>query len=83
MQLNEINTAIFKRDEGSRFANNKESDIISKLCASARSLETEVSLADVIEVCKRVINYVRPLDAEKAKEITSIFDAFIKDCAKR
>ena len=83
MQINELNTSIFKKPEGERFASNKESDTLVKLCSSARNLETEVSLSEVIEVSKRVINYLRPLDFEKAKEMTAIFDAFIRDCSRK
>jgi len=83
MQISELNTCIFNRPEGSRFANSKEADALGKLCAAARSLETEVALSDIIEVSKRVINYLRPLDFEKAKEICLVFDAFIRDCLKK
>lgn len=78
LQLNELNTCIFNREEGSRFANNKEADTLVKLTAAARSLETETSVADVIEVCMQVCNFIKKDDLPKAQEISNYFEAFIK-----
>jgi len=83
MQISELNSHIFEREEGKRFAVKGEADTLCKLTASARNLETETSLSDVIEVCKRIVNYLRPINLDQAKEITNVFDGFIKDCLKR
>lgn len=82
MQVNEINTFIFDKPVGNRFASSKEADILSKLTASARNLETETSVSDVIEVFKRFSNWLRAVDLEKAKEFISYQDAFIKSIMK-
>lgn len=79
MQINELNTFIFSREEGQRFANSKEADTLTKLTASARSLETETSVADVIEVAMQVCNFIRKDDLKKAQEMSAFFDAFIKN----
>jgi DNA-binding XRE family transcriptional regulator len=78
MQINELNTFIFSREEGQRFANSKEADTLTKLTAAARSLETETSIADVIEVAMQVCNFVKKDNLLKAQEMSSYFDAFIK-----
>lgn len=78
MQINELNTMIFKRDEGQRFASSKEADSLSKLAAAARSLETETSVTDVIEVFKRFTNWLRASDLDRAKDLIILQDAFIK-----
>lgn len=78
MQINELNNHIFSREEGTRFANSKEADTLNKLAATARSLETDTSVAEIIEVAKNFIQFVRREDNEKAKDITKIFDEFIK-----
>lgn len=78
MQINELNTFIFSREVGQRFANSKEADTLTKLTAAARSLETETSVADVIEVAMQVCNFIKKEDLKKAQELSSIFDAFIK-----
>lgn len=78
MQINELNTAIFTRQPGQRFASNKEADSLVKLTAAARSLETDASVADVIEVFKRFSNWLRSVDLETAKNLIVFQDAFIK-----
>lgn len=78
MQINELNTAIFKRPEGERFAKNGEADTLVKLAATARNLETDTSISEVIEVAKQVLAFIRKDDLAKAQELSNIFDAFIK-----
>jgi transcriptional regulator with XRE-family HTH domain len=78
MQINELNTLIMSRAVGSRFSNTKEADTLSKLTASARSLETDASVADIIEVFKRFLTWLREFDLPKAKELSDLQDAFIK-----
>lgn len=82
MQIEELNNAIFQREEGARFATSKQADTLSKLTTAAKKLETEASIADVIEVSKRFLNWLRQTDFEKAKELSFLFDAFIKDMIK-
>lgn len=78
LQINELNTHIFSRDEGARFANTKEADTLTKLTAAARCLETDTSIADVIEVCMNVCNFIKKDDLEKSQEISSYFESYIK-----
>ncbi len=73
-----INKAIEERPEGERFATSAEADIIGKLSKSIKQMETEVGIADVISVMTRFIDFLRPIDIEKAKEATRLADAFIK-----
>ena len=82
MQIDEMNNCIMEQPEGLRFANSKQADTMNKLASAARKLETEASIADIIEVSKRIITWVRQFDFEKAKEISNLFDAFIKDQLK-
>jgi transcriptional regulator with XRE-family HTH domain len=82
MQIKELNAHIFTREEGKRFANSKEADTLNKLSATARAMETEASLADVIEVFKRFLDWLREFDLIKAKEIADLQDSFIKHCMK-
>lgn len=78
LQINELNTVIFSREVGARFAKNNEADTLAKLAATARNLETDTSVADVIEVARGVLSFVRKDDLAKAQELSGIFDAFIK-----
>jgi len=83
MQLNEINTFIFSKKEGERFASSKEADILSKLTASARNLETETSIAEAMDVFRKFINWLRAIDLDKAKDVIMLQDAFIKTLINR
>ena len=65
-QVAEINKAIAERPEG-------------KLSAAIRNMEQEVGIADIISVLTGLIDWVRAADLEKAKEITRLADAYIKD----
>lgn len=81
-QLIELNDFIHKREAGQRFANTKEADVLVKLTAAIRQLETDTSVADAIEVLKKFINFVREVSYEKAKDITAFGDNFIKSLMK-
>lgn len=78
-QVAEINRTIAERPEGERFATSKEADILGKLAAAISKMEQEVGIADTISVLTGLIEWLRPHDIEKAKEITRIADAYIKD----
>lgn len=77
-QVANINKAIEERPEGERFATTAEADIIGKLSKSIKQMETEVGIADVISVLTKFIEFLRPVDLEKAKDVTRLADAFIK-----
>lgn len=78
-QVAEINRAISARAEGERFPNSKEADILGKLSAAIRNMEQETGIADIISVLTGFIEWLRPLDLDKAKELTRLSDAYIKD----
>lgn len=77
-QVAEINRIIAARPEGKRFATSQEADVIGKLSKSIKQMETEVGIADIISVSTKFIEFLRPIDLEKAKEVTRLMDAFIK-----
>lgn len=78
-QVAEINRTIAKRAEGERFPSSKEADILGKLSAAIRNMEQEVGIADIISVFMGFIDWLRAVDIEKAREITRLADAYIKD----
>lgn len=78
-QVAEINRAISARAERERFPNSKEADILGKLSAAIRNMEQETGIADIISVLTGFIEWLRPFDLEKAKELTRLADAYIKD----
>jgi len=82
-QIDELNTAISMREPGQRYANTRDADTLAKLTSAARNLESEASVSDIISVAKRFLTWLRPNNTEKAKELSALFDAFIKDQLKR
>lgn len=82
-QIDELNSKIKKRPEGERYAVKGEADTLVKLTASAKNLETDASIADIIEVSKRLLNFVRTIDLDKAKELSNYIDSFIKEQLRR
>lgn len=78
-QVMELNNSILSRPEGERFANPSEADTLGKLAAAIKKMETDVGIADLVSVGIRFIEWIRPIDLDKAKEITVLWDKFIKD----
>lgn len=82
-QLEALNNKITLREEGERYANNKEADIMTKLTASIRQLETETSLAQIIDVFTKFNEFIRKLDGlDAAKQMFTYQDAFVKSMMK-
>lgn len=80
-QLNALNLDIKSRPQP--YANSKEADAINKLTASINKLETETNIADKIEVGKEFLQFVkRTASLDKAKELSCLFDAYVKSCIK-
>jgi len=79
MQMDEMNTAIMKRPEGERFANSKEADSLNKIAATIRLLETDASIAEIVEVGKKLLNFSREHHPTNAIELAQLFDGFIKN----
>jgi hypothetical protein len=77
-QLNAINTAIKQKPPGERYPDSKQADIISKLVATIRAIENEVSLAAVLDVRNDFINFVRENDFEFLGVCVKHFDGYIK-----
>jgi DNA-binding XRE family transcriptional regulator len=78
MQLTELNDNIFKRPQGERFSTTKEADILVKLSATIRQLETDVALAEAIEVLIKLINLVNSENLTEGKIIIKWADIFLK-----
>lgn len=83
MQMDELTTMIMNREAGKRFADSKEADTLSKLTGAIEKMESEASIADIVEVSKRFLNWLRPLAPTKAQESAAMFDDFIKHLLKR
>ena len=76
--LDNINAAILEREPGRRQPDTKEADVMVKLAAAIKSMETDVGVSDIISVGMRFTEWLRRADLEKAKEFVEYWDAFIK-----
>ncbi|MDR1644215.1 MAG: helix-turn-helix domain-containing protein [Tannerellaceae bacterium] len=77
-QLGAINDVISGRKE-QRYATPAEGDTIGKLAAAIAKMETEVGIADICSVSKGVLTFIRKINADKARELSYFFDAYIKE----
>jgi transcriptional regulator with XRE-family HTH domain len=77
-QVAEINDVIAEREKGQRYATTLEADTLSKLSGAIKKMETETGIAEMISVATRFIEFLRPVDLDKAKDFTRLFDLFIK-----
>lgn len=78
-QVLELNNTILSRPEGERFARPAEADTLGKLAAAIKKLETEAGIADIVSVGIRFIEWIRRVDLDKAREVTQMWDHFIKE----
>lgn len=81
-QLDELDRSIASKEEGKRFPTTAEADIRRKLTADLEALEQDASVRDIYNVSRGLLDFVRRLDLEKAKELSDYFDAYIKDRMK-
>jgi len=77
-QLAEINTVISERAQGARYATSKEADTLTKITASIRSLETETSASQIIDVSIGVMEFARKVEPEMVDKIAALFNAYIR-----
>lgn len=78
-QINELNTHIRQKPEGSRYANSKEADALKKLTAAAKDLEGELGLSEIINVSIPILRFIKKINYEHSQIMQGYFDAFIRD----
>jgi hypothetical protein len=81
-QWNELNSFIKKKKAGERFPDVKEADILIKISASIKNLQTEVDLQGVMEAGKGFVNFVRKADFANVQLAAKLFDGYIKSLLK-
>jgi transposase len=79
LQLAEYNTAIESRKQGERYPNSKEADAMNKIASVIEKLERETGAVDILNVSKKMLDWLRKFDLKKAQELSALFDAFLKD----
>ena len=81
-QLREFNDHIESKPAGQRFPSKAEADSLCTIRDSIIAFEGETSIREIVDVSRGVLTWLRPVDFEKAKEISHIFDQFIKSKLK-
>lgn len=76
MQIAQINKAISESD--TKYATPAQADTINKLSAVIAKMEGDFGIADIIGVSKKFLTWLRARNPEKAIDISSEFDEFIK-----
>jgi transcriptional regulator with XRE-family HTH domain len=77
-QLAALNEAISSREKGDRYATAAEADTITKLAGAIEKMEKEVGIAEIAGVARGLLDFVRKMDVEKARDISYYLDAYIK-----
>jgi transcriptional regulator with XRE-family HTH domain len=75
-QLENLTTQIEEIHNG--IPEGKQADTIVKLTAAIENLETETSIADIVQVLMKFCDFIRQNSLENAKVVTDLCDAFIK-----
>lgn len=76
-QIAAINNKIIEEQQG--IPTGTDADVLAKLAAVVERLEKETSIAEIVSVSIQFLEWLRQIDTEKAKELSSLFDSFIKD----
>ena len=74
-----INDAVVARPEGERIPTPKEADTLAKLAAAIDKIESESGIREYVNAGMAFLTYVRNIDAQKAIDISYLWDSFIKD----
>lgn len=82
MQLDELDKAIAANPSGQRFPTKEQSQIRRKLTEDLEALEQEASIRDIYNVSRRLLDWLRAVDLDKAKMLSNYFDAYIKEQMK-
>jgi len=77
-QMTELNEVIAQRPKGERFPTSKEADSLLKLAQTAKQLETDASLDEIINAFSEYLDWLRGINLEEAKSTSVRQDQFIK-----
>ena len=77
--LSNINAAILEREPEKRQPDSKEADVMVKLAAAIKNMETDVGVSDIISVGMRFAEWMRRVDMDKAKELVKYWDVFLRE----
>ncbi|GHV66972.1 hypothetical protein FACS1894199_11500 [Bacteroidia bacterium] len=82
-QLKNLNDYAESKHTGEQFLSGKEADVLSKITASIRQLETEMNIADKTQVGREFLQYVRRVGGiDESKQVARLFNSYIKQFIK-
>lgn len=81
-QLKEFNDYIDSKKEGERFGTSKEYDALMKLRRFIDYFDSN-PLSSVVSIMQEFLEFYKMIDLDKAKELSSVSDAFIKSKMKK
>lgn len=83
-QLQELNDFIKAKETGKKFGDTKEADIIIKYTAGIRNLETELSIADVVDSGIKFIKFLQVAGTlDQVLAFSDLWNSFIQSQIKR
>lgn len=83
-QIANLNEAIQAKDDGKKYGDTKEADILVKYTASIRSLETELAIADLVESGIRFIKYIQQIGTvEQVVEVADLWNSFLQSSIQK
>lgn len=83
-ELEEISNKIKSKPEGERFADTKQSDIRVKTTASIKNLETDLGIAEIVDVGIKFIKFLQKTEEfETILRITDLWHSFVQFSIKK
>jgi len=81
-QLEQLNIAIKKNEN--KHADTKQADILIKLTAAIRNLETDLAIADLVESGIRFVKFLQKVGTvDQVMEVSDMWNAFIQSSIKK
>lgn len=82
-QLKALNDSINAREEGKRFPDTKEGNVLAQITAAINRLETETSTAEKMATGQEFLQYVRKVSTfDMSREVAKLFNEYIKSQLK-
>ena len=78
-QVNEINKAIWKKEEGQRYATPAQADTLAKISSAIKKMEMDSGISDLVSAGIRFAEWLRTVDMDKTKEFVALWDAFLRE----
>lgn len=77
-QLEELSNDIKCKNEGKRYGDSKQADTLIKYTASIRNLETDLSIADLVQSGIRFLKHLQKVGTlEQIMEISDLWNSFL------